>query len=140
RSRRRCRRPGGSASESSCARRPRAGACRVGPASRAAAGVVDVRSESGEELSMLEAVALPLIKYALSEDVGTGDITSLNTIRSGVRARAAIVAKEKGVIAGVDIAGLTFREADATLKYRRLLADGSCVEAGAACAQVVGDA
>src|SRR5438477_10354157 len=89
---------------------------------------------------MLEAVALPLIKYALSEDVGTGDITSLNTIRSGVRARAAIVAKESGVIAGVDIAGLTFREADANLRWRKLLEDGACVEAVAGCAQVLGDA
>src|SRR5262249_8198215 len=90
--------------------------------------------------AMLEAVALPLIRYALSEDVGTGDITSLNTIRSGVKARAAIVAKQKGTIAGVDIAGMTFHEADGSLKFKKLLADGSRVEPGAACAQVVGDA
>jgi len=89
---------------------------------------------------MLEAVALPLVKFALSEDVGTGDITSLNTIRSGVKARAAIVAKQPGIIAGVDIAGLTFREADASLRFRKLVADGTKVEPGAACAQVVGDA
>ena len=49
---------------------------------------------------MLEAVALPLVKYALSEDVGTGDITTLNAIRSGVRRARAIVAKQRGVIAG----------------------------------------
>src|SRR6266516_4148998 len=89
---------------------------------------------------MLEAVALPLIKYALSEDVGTGDITSLNTIRSGIKARAAIVAKQPGIIAGVEIAGMTFREADGSLRFRKLLADGSSVESGAACAQVIGDA
>ncbi|TMQ68857.1 MAG: nicotinate-nucleotide diphosphorylase (carboxylating), partial [Candidatus Eisenbacteria bacterium] len=89
---------------------------------------------------MLEAVALQLVKYALSEDVGTGDITSLNTIKSGISARAAIVAKEPGVIAGLDVARLTFREADATLKYRALVRDGEAVAPGVAVAQVVGDA
>ncbi|MBI1797434.1 MAG: carboxylating nicotinate-nucleotide diphosphorylase [Candidatus Eisenbacteria bacterium] len=89
---------------------------------------------------MLEAVALPLVKYALSEDVGTGDITSLNTIPSGVNARAAIVAKEAGVIAGLDVARLTFREADPHLKFRAVALDGDAVTPGVAVAQVVGDA
>ena len=88
---------------------------------------------------MLEAVALQLVKYALSEDVGTGDITSLNTIKSGIHARAAIVAKEPGVIAGLDVARLTFREADASLKFRPLAKDGDRVEPGVALAQVIGD-
>src|SRR5262249_43706606 len=89
---------------------------------------------------MPEAYALSLIKYPLSEDVGTGDITSLNTIRSGVKARAAIVAKEKGVVCGVDIARLTFREADAQVRFKPLVQDGTRVEPGIACAQVIGDA
>ena len=89
---------------------------------------------------MLEAIALQLVKYALSEDVGTGDITSLNTIPSGVKARAALVAKDDGVIAGLDIARLTFREADPHLKFRPLAQDGDRVKAGVAVAQVVGDA
>jgi nicotinate-nucleotide pyrophosphorylase (carboxylating) len=89
---------------------------------------------------MLEAVALPLVRYALSEDVGTGDITSLNTIKSGVNVRAAIVAKAPGVVAGLDVARLTFREADATLKFRSLVQDGNAVEPGIAVAQVLGDA
>jgi nicotinate-nucleotide pyrophosphorylase (carboxylating) len=89
---------------------------------------------------MLESVALQLVKYALSEDVGTGDITSLNSIKSGVAARAAIVAKEAGVIAGLDVARITFREADATLKFRMLVHDGDALKPGVAVAQVVGDA
>jgi nicotinate-nucleotide pyrophosphorylase (carboxylating) len=89
---------------------------------------------------MLEAIALQLVKYALSEDVGTGDITSLNTIKSGVNARAAIVAKAAGVIAGLDVARLTFREADAALKFRPLARDGDAVTPGVAVAQVIGDA
>ena len=89
---------------------------------------------------MLEAVALQLVKYALSEDVGTGDITSLNTIKSGVNARAVIMAKEEGVVAGLDVARLTFREADPTLKFKTLAKDGDAVKPGVAVAQVVGDA
>jgi len=88
---------------------------------------------------MLEAVALPLVKYAPSEDVGTGDITSLNSIPSGVRARAALVVRAPGVIAGLDVARLTFREAEGSLKFRMLGRDAERVDAGRAVAQVLGD-
>ncbi len=88
---------------------------------------------------MLEAVALPLVKYALSEDVGTGDITTLNAIGAGVRARAAIAVQERGVIAGLDVARLTFREADPNLSFKALAHDGEPVEPGTAVAQVMGD-
>src|SRR5262245_35156456 len=89
---------------------------------------------------MLEAVALPLVKYALSEDVGTGDITSLNCLRPGVQARAALVAKQGGVVAGVDVARLVFREVDPQLKVRVIAADGASVKPGQALAQITGDA
>ena len=88
---------------------------------------------------MLEAVALQLVKYALSEDVGTGDITTLNVLPSRVAARASIVARAPGVIAGVDVARLAFREADPQLKFRVVLSDGESVVPGAAVAQVLGD-
>ncbi len=88
---------------------------------------------------MLESFALPIVKYALSEDIGTGDITTLNTIPSGIHARAAIVIKEAGVVAGLDVAKLTFREAEPTLKWRPLLKDGDVVKPGVAAAQVLGD-
>jgi nicotinate-nucleotide pyrophosphorylase (carboxylating) len=88
---------------------------------------------------MLESFALPIVKYALSEDVGTGDITTLNAVPSGIHARAALVVKEIGVIAGLDVARLTFREADASLKWRPLVSDGDSVRPGVAVAQIVGD-
>jgi len=89
---------------------------------------------------MLEAVALPLVKWALSEDVGSGDITTLNALPSGVGARAAIVLKEPGVVVGVEIARLTFRELDPTLRFETLVPDGTAVEAGVAVARVFGPA
>jgi nicotinate-nucleotide pyrophosphorylase (carboxylating) len=89
---------------------------------------------------MLESVALQLVRYALSEDIGTGDITSLNTIKSGVHTRAAIVARAPGVVAGLDVARLAFREGDASVRFRTLAEDGAAVQPGVAVAQVVGDA
>ena len=88
---------------------------------------------------MLEAIALQLVQYALSEDVGTGDITTLNALPSGVNARAVIVTRADGVAAGIDVARLTFREAEPRLKFRPLAQDGERLSAGAALAQVTGD-
>jgi nicotinate-nucleotide pyrophosphorylase (carboxylating) len=89
---------------------------------------------------MLEAVALPLVKWALSEDVGSGDITTLNTLPAGVGARAVIVMKEPCVAAGLEIARLTFREVDPNLTFEALVADGEQVQAGVAVARVFGSA
>ena len=88
---------------------------------------------------MLESVALPIVRYALSEDVGTGDITTLNAVPSGVKVRAVIVARAAGVVSGLDVARLTFREADPSIKWRPRLHDGESVEPGAALAQITGD-
>jgi nicotinate-nucleotide pyrophosphorylase (carboxylating) len=83
---------------------------------------------------------LPLVKFALSEDVGTGDVTTLNAVPTNVGARAAIVAKQPGVVSGIDIAGMTFREVDSGLKFKSTVRDGQEVPAGAALATVSGSA
>lgn len=84
---------------------------------------------------MLESF-LPLVKFALSEDVGTGDVTTLNSVPPNVGARAAIVAKEPGVVSGLEIAQMTFREVDPSLKFKATTRDGQSVQAGVALAQV----
>ena len=83
---------------------------------------------------------LPLVKFALSEDVGTGDVTTLNAVPSNVGARAAIVAKQPGVVSGIDIAAMTFREVDPSLKFKSTVKDGQEVPAGAAIATISGSA
>ena len=88
---------------------------------------------------MLESF-LPLVKFALSEDVGTGDVTTLNAVPANVGARASIVAKEAGVTSGLEIAQMTFREVDPTLKFRAAVHDGDDVSAGQAVAQISGSA
>jgi len=89
---------------------------------------------------MLEAVALPLVKWALSEDVGNGDVTTLNTLGHGVGARASIVAKEPGVIAGSEVARLVFRELDPGLRFEVLVPDGTTVQPGIAVVRLTGSA
>jgi nicotinate-nucleotide pyrophosphorylase (carboxylating) len=89
---------------------------------------------------MLEQVALPLVKWALSEDVGNGDITTLNTLPSGTGARASIMVKERGVVAGIEVARLVFRELDPTIKFETLLPDGTAVQPGVAVARITGSA
>ena len=90
---------------------------------------------------MLEEYALQLVKFALQEDlVGGGDVTTLNALRSGVSARAVLVAKEPGVVAGLFVAKLAFAEVDPKLHFHPLVRDGEAVKAGAALAKVGGSA
>ncbi|MFI5371550.1 MAG: carboxylating nicotinate-nucleotide diphosphorylase [Candidatus Eisenbacteria bacterium] len=89
---------------------------------------------------MLEAVALPIVKWALSEDVGTGDITTLNTLPATMGARGAIMARATGVLAGSELARLTFRELDPTIVCEALVPDGAPVEPGMAVVKVFGPA
>jgi nicotinate-nucleotide pyrophosphorylase (carboxylating) len=88
---------------------------------------------------MLESF-LPLVKFALSEDMGTGDVTTLNAVPSNVGARAVIMAKAPGVVSGLEIAQMTFREVDPALQFKSLLKDGAQVEAGAVLAKITGSA
>ena len=49
-----------------------------------------------------------IIRNALQEDIGLGDVTTLSTIEPGTSARAELVAKEEFVLAGIDVAGRVF--------------------------------
>ena len=53
-----------------------------------------------------------LIKQALEEDLGEGDHTSRATIAPKAMGRAVLVAKQKGILAGIEIAGKVFSIVD----------------------------
>ncbi len=55
-----------------------------------------------------------LVRTALAEDHGRGDATSAATITAGQRGRGTIVAKSDLVVAGLDVAAETFRQADSS--------------------------
>jgi nicotinate-nucleotide pyrophosphorylase (carboxylating) len=75
-----------------------------------------------------------LIKDALAEDIGKGDVTSQVTVPKDATARARIDQKERGVISGLDVAEAVFREVDKSLRFMALTSDGQWNEPGPVCA------
>lgn len=68
-----------------------------------------------------------LIDLALAEDIGTGDITSLATVPADRTATAVMLAKQDGVLSGMDVAEDVFRCVDPSLTFERLKTDGDWV-------------
>jgi nicotinate-nucleotide pyrophosphorylase (carboxylating) len=81
-----------------------------------------------------------LVRRALAEDVGSGDITTAATVEPGARARAILLAKSRCVMAGLDVAAEAFRQLDPTVSMDVLHADGSLCEPGTAVARFEGSA
>jgi nicotinate-nucleotide pyrophosphorylase (carboxylating) len=80
------------------------------------------------------------VKLALSEDVATGDVTTLATIPPDAIARARMVAREELVVAGLPVAEETYRQISATVEIRHMANDGARVNAGATLAEIHGSA
>ena len=81
-----------------------------------------------------------LVRRALAEDVGRGDVTTEATIPAGTRAAGRIVARHAGVVAGLPLVALTFRLLDPAVHVEAMVADGAHVEAGATLLRLSGDA
>ena len=79
------------------------------------------------------------ITNALKEDVGDGDHSSLSCISSNAKNKAHLLIKDNGVIAGIELAKMIFKEVDATLKVEQLLNDGDKVKFGDIAFSVSGD-
>src|SRR5258706_12044298 len=72
-----------------------------------------------------------LVRRALAEDVGRGDVTTTATIPAGTRASGRIVARAAGVVAGLPLAELAFRLLDPQVRFTVTVVEGARVEAGA---------
>lgn len=72
-----------------------------------------------------------LVKRALAEDVGAGDVTTLATIPPNTRAQARIVAREPLVVAGLALAEAAFCVLPGPVVCERRVTDSQHVEAGA---------
>ncbi len=66
----------------------------------------------------------PLVRAALAEDIGPGDITTMLCIPAEARATATVLAKGAGVIAGLDVCALAFHLLDPEAQWESLVADG----------------
>ncbi len=83
----------------------------------------------------------PLVRAALVEDLGrAGDITTDAVVPADAEAEARFVARQGGVVAGLDLAALAFRLVDPRLDFRMLKGDGSAFEPGRMVAIVTGPA
>jgi nicotinate-nucleotide pyrophosphorylase (carboxylating) len=81
---------------------------------------------------------LPLVRMALREDVGRGDRTAAALAPERGRMRARIVAKARGVVAGLPVAALVFRELDPRVRFHALVRDGATVRPAMPVAEVTG--
>jgi nicotinate-nucleotide pyrophosphorylase (carboxylating) len=80
------------------------------------------------------------VTEALKEDVGRGDITAKLTIPVNSRITAVIVAREAGILCGIDIVKLVFKTTDNTIKIYSSLKDGSKIYKSMVVAEIQGEA
>jgi nicotinate-nucleotide pyrophosphorylase (carboxylating) len=71
-----------------------------------------------------------LVRTALDEDVGAGDVTTLATVAAEARAAALIAQKAPGTICGLDAAEAVFEQLDPGARCERLVAEGVWREPG----------
>ncbi len=82
-----------------------------------------------------------VVANALEEDAAFNDATTLATIGdSDTRATAQLVAKQPGIIAGIQVAEETFRALDPHASFTPHLTDGDPVEPGSNIATITGNA
>ena len=81
-----------------------------------------------------------LIETALEEDIGTGDITTACCIPVGSTAYGRFLAKEEGVVCGLDVARRVFLRVDPNTKFTARKKDGDRVSLREIIAEVSGDA
>lgn len=70
------------------------------------------------------------IDSSIREDVGDGDHSSLSCIPADAKGKAQLIVKEDGIIAGVDVAQQVFKRLDPSVKFEKLIADGTRVKKG----------
>ena len=77
-----------------------------------------------------KAMMLDYIRLALREDVGDGDHTTLACIPVSAQDKAVLIAKEGGVIAGLEVAAMVFHEVDPDIVFTPLVEEGQEVAMG----------
>ena len=90
------------------------------------------------EPQLSEAQLDNIIDLALAEDISHGDITSEVLIPPDLNGEASILIKEKGIVAGGEVARKVFLHVDPSLKMDLLIKDGAKVKSGDKLAAVSG--
>lgn len=71
-----------------------------------------------------------IIDFALKEDIGDGDHTTLSTVPADKRGKMALFVKEEGILAGVDLARQIFHHFNPDISMQIILRDGSHISKG----------
>ena len=82
-----------------------------------------VRKKDREMAGLYKYAGL-LVKTALAEDVGAGDITTEAIVPGEMTGTCRIVADEKMVLAGLFVAEMVFAEMDSKVKFKAKHKDG----------------
>ena len=83
---------------------------------------------------------LPLINAALREDAARRDLTSQRVTPPGLRVRARIIGKSRGILAGGPAAAWVFKTVDPTLRCRLIRREGARLGSGQTALRVEGAA
>jgi nicotinate-nucleotide pyrophosphorylase (carboxylating) len=81
-----------------------------------------------------------VVRRALAEDLGSGDLTTSAVVAAGQWARGTLLAKSHAVLAGLDVALEAFRQVDPALSATVLRADGEWCAPGSTVASLTGQA
>ncbi len=73
---------------------------------------------------------IDIVDRALTEDIDTGDVTTSAVVENEARGTAVIVAKDFGVLSGLDLAALVFYQLDHESEFTTSLREGSRVVKG----------
>ncbi len=71
-----------------------------------------------------------IVRHAVREDIGPGDVTTWASVPQSARATAHIIAREPFLLAGVDVARMVFKEVDGWVQFDALVEDGATVKKG----------
>lgn len=81
-----------------------------------------------------------IIRNALEEDIGLGDVTTRATVDPGTPGQAELVAKEDFVLSGIEVVRQVFQLLDPTVAFENLMSDGQQVKSGEVLAWIKGEA
>ena len=88
----------------------------------------------------LPAEIISCIRRALEEDIGNGDATTNSIVPETATLKGKIIAKQSGIVAGLEIANAVFLELSENVIFKQLVSDGSEVEKKTIIATVEGSA
>ncbi|HRU41068.1 MAG TPA: carboxylating nicotinate-nucleotide diphosphorylase [Candidatus Diapherotrites archaeon] len=81
-----------------------------------------------------------IIKNALQEDLGWGDVTTDSTIPDTAVIRGNFIAKEEGIICGIEVCRRVFEMVDRSIDFQARMKDGQIASKGDIIAEISGNA